>query len=71
MQASPMSDLAARLEALLRIYAAACQGQLDDARSAERFRNDLQLLIADYGYNAVDAAIDDLPDEALASTSLH
>lgn len=66
-----MSDLAARLEALLRIYAAACQGQLDDARSAERLRKGLQLLIADYGYNAVDAAIDDLPYGALAPTSLH
>jgi hypothetical protein len=66
-----MSDLAARLEALLRIYAAACQGQLDDAKSGEAFRKDLQLLIADYGYDAVDAALDELPDQALPSASLH
>jgi hypothetical protein len=66
-----MSDLSARLEALLRIYAAACLGQLDDAKSAEQFRKGLKLLIADYGYEAVDAALDELPDQALLSTSLH
>jgi hypothetical protein len=33
-----MSDLPARLEALLRIYVADCRGQLDDAKSAEQFR---------------------------------
>ena len=66
-----MSVLPARLEALLRIYAAACLGQLDDAKSAEQFRKGLILLIADYGYEAVDAALDELPDQALLSTSLH
>jgi hypothetical protein len=66
-----MSDLPAHLEVLLRIYAAACRGQLEDAKSAERFRNGLKLLIADYGYQAVDAALDELPEQALLSTSLH
>jgi hypothetical protein len=66
-----MSYLPTRLEALFRIYAAACLGQLDDARSAERFRKGLKLLIADYGYEAVDAALDELPERASLSTSLH
>jgi hypothetical protein len=56
----------------LRIYAAACRGQLDDARSGEEFRKGLQLLIADCGYEAVDAALDELPDTAASpATSLH
>jgi hypothetical protein len=68
---SAMSDLAARLEALLRIYLAACQGQLDDARSGEAFRKGLLLLMAEYGFDAVDAALDELPDQPLSSVSLH
>jgi hypothetical protein len=66
-----MSDLPARLKALLRIYVAACRGQLDEAKSAKQYRKELKLLIADYGYEAVDAALDELPDQALLSTSLH
>jgi hypothetical protein len=66
-----MSELATRLQALLRIYAAACRGQLDDAKSGEAFRKGLQLLIADYGIDAVDAALDELPDKTSLSASVH
>jgi hypothetical protein len=66
-----MSNLSARLEALLRVYAADCRGQIDDHESAERFRKGLQLLIADYGVDAVDAALDELPDNTLLWPSLH
>jgi hypothetical protein len=66
-----MSDLAARLEALLRIYVAACQGRLDDARSGEAFRKGLQLLMAEYGFDAVDAALDELPDDVMPAVYLH
>jgi len=56
----------------LRLYAAACdQGHLDSSRSAEQFRKDLQLLVADYDHDAVDAALDQLPDVASPSVSLH
>jgi hypothetical protein len=58
---SPMSDLTARLEALLRLYAAACD-QGEGGRLAERFRKDLQLLISEYGHQAADAALDEMPD---------
>jgi hypothetical protein len=67
-----MSDLTARLEALLRLYAAACdRGELDGARLARRFRQDLHSLVSEYGPKAVDAALDELPDLASPSASLH
>ena len=67
-----MDNLKARLKALLRLYAAAgAQGQLDSAQLAERFRKDLQLLITEYGPKAVDEALDEIPDPALPSASLH
>jgi hypothetical protein len=67
-----MTVLAARLEALLRSYAAARHQEKDDgSRSWEQFRTDLQSLIAEYGPNAVDAALDELPDGAGAAISLH
>ena len=66
-----MSDLTARLEALLSLYAAACdRGQLDGGRLPEQFRKDLQLLVSKYGYKAVDAALDELPDLASPPVSL-
>jgi hypothetical protein len=67
---SPMSDLAARLESLLRLYAAASDQGIDD-RLAERFRKDLALLVAEYGSKTVDAALDAMPDEAWPSVFLH
>ena len=67
-----MSDLTARLEALLRLFAeASAKDQLDRTRLAEKFRKDLAALVAEYGPNAVDAALDELPDAALPSGSLH
>jgi hypothetical protein len=68
----PMDDLTARLEAILRRYAVACrEGQLDDAQLAKRFRVDLQTLIAAYGFDAVEAALDAIPDAASPSAFLH
>ena len=53
-----MDDLTTRLEALLHRYAAA----FDQPQDSEQFQNDLQLLIAEYGPQAVNAALNDLPD---------
>jgi hypothetical protein len=50
---SSMSDLAARLEALLRLYAAASE-RLDDDRLVEQFRKDLQSLAPELGPRAFD-----------------
>jgi hypothetical protein len=67
-----MDDLTARLEALLRLYAAAgAEGHLDGAGLAEQFRRDLQLLVTEYGHKAVDEALDKIPDELWPSVSLH
>ena len=67
-----MSDLTAWLEALLRLYAAACdRGELDGAELAERFRKDMHSLVSEYGPKAVDAALDKLPDLASPSAALH
>jgi hypothetical protein len=65
-----MSDLTARLEALLRLYAAA-DDRIDNARLADQFRKDLALLIAEYGPKTDDAALDGMPDQAWPSVSLH
>jgi hypothetical protein len=56
-----MDDLTARLKALLHYYAAAFEQPPDD-RLGERFRRDLQLLITEYGAEAVSAALDEIPD---------
>jgi hypothetical protein len=67
-----MDDLTGRLEALLRLYAAADDnGHRNGARLAERFRRDLRLLVAEYGPKAVDAALEEMPDEAWPSVLLH
>lgn len=66
-----MDDLTARLEALLRLYAAAGGPGQGSARLTERFRKDLQLLVAKYGPNVIDSALEKLPDEAWPSVSLH
>jgi hypothetical protein len=62
-----MNELSARLEALLRLYASAFDGEGETGRLGERFRKDLRLLIAEYGVTAVDAALDDTPDDAYPS----
>jgi hypothetical protein len=62
-----MSDLAARLEALLRLYAAA-SARLDDDRLAEQFRKDLQSLAPELGPRAID---NELPNVVSPSVFLH
>jgi hypothetical protein len=62
-----MDDLTARLQALMRRYAASC----DQPGPYQRFRKELNLLISEYGYQAVDAALDNLPEEPWPSVSLH
>jgi hypothetical protein len=54
-------NLSARLQALLRLYAEVSEvyGWEDEA-TQERFRNDLRLLVSDYGASAVEAALDDI-----------
>jgi DNA-binding response OmpR family regulator len=56
-----MDELTARLEALLRRYAAAFDQPQDD-RLGEQFRRDLQLLVAEYGPQPVSPALDEIPD---------
>ena len=71
-QTSPMDDLKAHLAALFRNFAVALnQPQGDGPRLVEQFRKELNLLIAQYGQEAVDAALDDLPDAKLPPASLH
>jgi hypothetical protein len=67
-----MEDLAARLDSLPRLFAVAdAKGPLHRARLVKRIRNDLQLLITEYGTDAVDEALDKLPDGAWPSVLLH
>jgi hypothetical protein len=67
-----MSYLAGRLGHLLRNYASQCeQGDGDTGELWEEFREGLQMLISQYGAQAVDAALDELPDGASPSVSLH
>ncbi len=57
-----MDHLTARLESLLRLYAAAFdQAKGDGAQLAEQFRKDLGLIVAEYGPQAVNAALDEMP----------
>jgi hypothetical protein len=65
-----MDELTARLEALMRRCAAACdRGKAD---MAEQFHKELQLLVAQYGRPAIDAALDEeMSDGAWPSVSLH
>jgi hypothetical protein len=67
-----MDDLIARLESLLHRYATDLdQGHGDGAKLAQRFRKALKLLVAEYGLRAVDAALDEMPDEPGPSITLH
>jgi hypothetical protein len=67
-----MDDLKARLAALFRHFAEALHQRRGDApRLAEQFRKELDLLIVQYGQEAVDAALDDLRDAELPPGSLH
>jgi carbon monoxide dehydrogenase subunit G len=67
-----MDELTARLESLLRFYAGADPfDQGDGAVLAQQFSRDLQLLVAEFGPRAVDAALDKMPDGAWQAGSLH
>jgi hypothetical protein len=65
-------DLTARLEYLLRHYAAACDRvDADAALLRQRFRKDLEPLVEQYGQQAVIAALDGLSDGSWPAVSLH
>ena len=67
-----MDALTARLECLFRRYAAAVgQRHGDPAPMAKQFLEEVDLLIAQYGQPAIDAALDEAPGEAWPSLSLH
>jgi hypothetical protein len=67
-----MSDFTARLEALLRHCSASRdQSQGDSIQLGMRFHKDLELLVAEYGRETVDAALLWLSDETWPSVSLH
>jgi hypothetical protein len=71
-QVSTMDELIARLESLFGRYAATLdQGRGDDRQAWEQFRKELGWLIAEYGPKAIDAALDEMPDGAGVSHSLH
>jgi hypothetical protein len=53
-----MGELTARLEGILRRYATTYK----DPQLRRQFRADLELLIGEYGYEAVDSALDEVPD---------
>jgi hypothetical protein len=56
----------------LSCYAAALdQDKGDSGKPREQFRKELQLLIAEYGPGAVDAALNEIPDGVGAAISLH
>jgi hypothetical protein len=65
-------DLTARLEYLLHLYSAAYDhGEADAAQLREQFRKDLEPLVAQYGQEAVIAALDGLSAGSWPSASLH
>jgi membrane carboxypeptidase/penicillin-binding protein PbpC len=67
-----MDDLTARLDSLFGHYAAFLdQRRGDGVQLADQFRKDLHMLVAEYGQPAIDAALDELPDAASPSVSLH
>jgi hypothetical protein len=68
-----MNDLTARLESLLRRLCAGAYDQTEggEAQLGDQFRKDLQSLVTDYGPEAVNAALDELPDVASPSVALH
>jgi len=69
-----MDELTARLEALFRYYAADHDPHESFAalgRLVAEFRREVRLLIAEYGQTAVDKALEEMPDAARPSVSLH
>jgi hypothetical protein len=66
-----MDDLTARLESLFRRYGAAMGDRdVDAVRLAKQFYEEADLLIAQYGQPAINAALD-APAVASPSVSLH
>jgi hypothetical protein len=69
---SPMDDLSVRLEALLRRYAAAIdRGGDETAQLVDEFRAGLRALVAEFGQPAIDAALNEIRNEASPSKALH
>jgi len=69
-----MDDLTAQLEALLFRHARWLDPGSDPAsyeQSVEQFRKEMKVLIATFGQAAVDAALDEMPEESWPSVSLH
>jgi hypothetical protein len=62
-----MNELSGRLEALLRLYATAFDGEGETGRLGEQFSKDLRLLIAEYGVTAVVATLDNTLDDSSPS----
>jgi hypothetical protein len=66
-----MDELIARLEFLLGRYAATLeQDEGDGGKPWEEFRREMRLLIAEYGPEAIDAALNKMPDGAGGAISL-
>jgi hypothetical protein len=69
---SPMDDVSFRLEALLRRYAAAIDhGGDKTAQLLDEFRAGLRALVAEFGQPAIDAALNEIRNEASPSEALH
>jgi hypothetical protein len=67
----PMDLSTARLEALLQRHAAALDPRHGDGALSAEFREDLRMLVAEYGQPAIDVALGDLPDALSPSVSRH
>ena len=66
-----MDELIARLGSLLGRHAATLdQDESNRGQPWEQFRRELELLIAEYGPGAVDAALNEIPDGAGRAISL-
>jgi hypothetical protein len=67
-----MNELTERLRSLFRRYAAAvAQRHGDPAPIAKQFSEEVDLLIAQYGQPAINAALDEVPGKAWPSALLH
>jgi hypothetical protein len=67
-----MDELTAKLESLLSRYGVALdQDKNDGGKLWQEFRSELRSLIAEHGPEAVDAALNEIPDAAGALISFH
>jgi hypothetical protein len=70
-----MDELTGRLEVLFRRYAAAFESRSGlialDEKMGEQFRDDMTVLIAQFGQAAVDMALEAMPNDASPSFSMH